>query len=138
MNEITKNASIKQCVETQCHKIKQTDRRSEYVPHDRKSSCTYLDFQGVRSDRYQCETDAAMEADAGTSRLSRIRLLSAKEAGQILGVNPNSVYTLWKKRLLDFWCIHGTKKTNLDAIAAFLEATRNQELHLDNDDNGKE
>ena len=138
MNEITKNASIKQCVEAQCYKIKQTDRRSEYVPHDRKSSCTYLDFQGVRSDRYQCETDAAMEADAGMGRLSRIRLLSAKEAGQILGVNPNLVYTLWKKRLLDFWCIHGTKKTNLDAIAAFLEATRNQELHLDNDEYGME
>ena len=138
MNEITKNASIKQCVETQCHKIKQTDRRSEYVPHDRKSSCTYLDFQGVRSDRYQCETDEALEVDAGMGRLSRIQLLSAKEAGQILGVNPNLVYTLWKKRLLDFWCINGTKKTNLDAIAAFLEATRNQELHLDNDDNGKE
>ena len=58
------------------------------------------------------------------------RLLSAKEAGQILGVNPNVVYSLWKKNLLDFWCIHGTKKTTMNAIEVFLEKSRNQELQL--------
>ena len=60
-------------------------------------------------------------------------MLSAKEAGQILGINPNIVYVLWKKRLLDYWNIHGTKKTNLEAIADFLNITRNQELWLEDE-----
>lgn len=57
-----------------------------------------------------------------------IELLSAKEAGAILGINPNAVYRLWKAGLLDFWCINGTRKTNLQAIAAFLDRTRNTPL----------
>ena len=60
-----------------------------------------------------------------------IRLLGAKEAGEVLGVNANTVYNLWKRNLLDFWCIHGTKKTNLAAIADFLERSRNMELNVD-------
>ena len=99
------------------------------------STVSYLDFQALRSDRYPCENDSTMQSGIGEGRLSNIRLLSAKEAGKILGVNPNAIYTLWNKGLLDYWCIHGTKKTNLDAISAFLEATRNQDLHLDS---GKE
>ena len=63
--------------------------------------------------------------------LKEIQLLSAKEAGEILGVNANTVYNLWKRNLLDFWCIHGTKKTNLAAIADFLERSRNMELNVD-------
>lgn len=57
-----------------------------------------------------------------------IELLSAKEAGAILGINPNAVYRLWMDGLLDFWCINGTKKTNLQAIVAFLDRTRNTTL----------
>ena len=72
-----------------------------------------------------------MQNDEHTVQRDNIRLLSAKETGQVLGVNPNAVYALWKKNLLDFWCIHGTKKTNMAAIAEFLERTRNQELQLD-------
>ena len=62
---------------------------------------------------------------------SEIRLLSAKEAGEILGVNANTVYNLWKEGLLDYWLIHKTKKTNLRAISEFLERTRNVELQVD-------
>ena len=72
-----------------------------------------------------------MQNDENAVQRDSIRLLSAKETGQVLGVNPNAVYALWKKNLLDFWCIHGTKKTNMAAIAEFLERTRNQELQLD-------
>ena len=58
----------------------------------------------------------------------QIRLLSAKEAGRILGINPNTVYTLWNRGLLAFWQINGTLKTNLLAISEFLEKTKNQDL----------
>ena len=57
-----------------------------------------------------------------------IELLGAKAAGAILGINANGVYKLWKAGLLDFWCISGTRKTNLQAIAEFLEKTRNISL----------
>lgn len=60
-----------------------------------------------------------------------IKLLGAKEAGVILGVNANTVYSLWKKGLLDCWTIHKTKKTNLIAIGEFLERTKNMELDTD-------
>ncbi len=60
--------------------------------------------------------------------MEEIKLLSAKEAGEILGINANAVYDLWKKNLLDYWCLHGTKKTNLTAIADFLERTKNTEI----------
>ena len=57
-----------------------------------------------------------------------IELLSAKEAGAILGINANAVYRLWMDGLLDFWCINGTLKTNLPAIARFLERYRNVDM----------
>lgn len=95
--------------------------------HERKTSVSYLDFGALASDRYPCERADSPQAEG---MLNAIRLLGAKEAGQILGVSPNVVYALWNERLLDFWSIHGTKKTNLEAIASFLEATRNQELRL--------
>lgn len=57
-----------------------------------------------------------------------IELLDAKEAGAILGINASGVYKLWKAGLLDFWCISGTRKTNLQSIAEFLEKTRNISL----------
>jgi len=62
---------------------------------------------------------------------AEIRLLSAKEAGDILGVNANTVYSLWKKGLLDYWLIHRTRKTNLRAISDFLERSKNVELQVD-------
>lgn len=60
-----------------------------------------------------------------------IRLLTAKEAGKVLGVNANTVYSLWNKNLLGYWMIHKSKKTNLRAIAEFLEKTQNIALDTD-------
>lgn len=67
-----------------------------------------------------------------TSPLAQeIRLLTAKEAGKVLGVNANTVYSLWNKNLLGYWMIHKSKKTNLRAIAEFLEKTQNIALDTD-------
>lgn len=57
-----------------------------------------------------------------------IKLLSAREAAAILGVNANAVYRLRNAGLLDYWNLHGTKKTNMMAIAEFLEKTKNVDL----------
>lgn len=71
--------------------------------------------------------------------LDEIKLMSAREAAEVLGVNPHVVYDLWNRGLLDFWLIHKTRKTNLTAIAAFLEKTRNRDLENDaNDETMKE
>ena len=59
--------------------------------------------------------------------MTDLQLIGAREAGKILGVNANMVYKLWREDKLDYWCIHGTMKTNMNAIAAFLERTRNTE-----------
>lgn len=59
--------------------------------------------------------------------MTDLQLIGAREAGKILGVNANMVYKLWHENKLDFWRIHGTMKTNMNAIAAFLERTRNTE-----------
>ena len=70
----------------------------------------------------------AANIERSTMDRTTIELLSAKDAGTILGINPNAVYRLWMDDLLDFWCINGTKKTNLQAIVAFLDRTRNTTL----------
>ena len=62
--------------------------------------------------------------------MTDLQLIGAREAGKILGVNANMVYKLWREDKLDFWRIHGTMKTNMKAIAEFLERTRNPEAPL--------
>ena len=57
-----------------------------------------------------------------------VKLLSSREAAEILGVNPHVIYNLWERGLLAFWYIHKTKKTNLEAIHEFLENTRGRDL----------
>lgn len=59
--------------------------------------------------------------------MTEMQLIGAREAGKILGVNANMVYKLWRGKKLDYWCIHGTMKTNKQAIAEFLERSRNTE-----------
>ncbi|MBQ4265553.1 MAG: hypothetical protein IJB85_08585 [Clostridia bacterium] len=59
--------------------------------------------------------------------MTNLQLIEAREAGKILGVNANMVYKLWHENKLDYWCIHGTMKTNMNAIEAFLERFRNTE-----------
>ncbi len=59
---------------------------------------------------------------------NELKLIGAREAAKILGVNANTVYRLWAKGLLDYWCIHRTMKTNMKAIGEFLERTKNKEL----------
>ena len=68
---------------------------------------------------------------APVSSVENIRLLGSRETAQILGINPTAVYALWNKGLLDYWCIHRTKKTNINAIMDFLERSKNQELSID-------
>ena len=63
-----------------------------------------------------------------------IRLITATEAARVLHVSRNAVYTLWRKGLLDFWSINGTRTTNLNAIGEFLEKTRNMELQIEKED----
>lgn len=94
-----------------------------------------LDLFPEQSDEWSCQRAKTPLAGGESTQLDMVRLMSAKEAGQILGINPNAVYALWRNRLLDYWNINGTKKTNLHAITMFLDATRNQVLALDN---GKE
>lgn len=59
--------------------------------------------------------------------MTDLQLIGAREAGKILGVNANMIYKLWRENKLDYWCIHGTMKTNMKAIEAFLERFRNTE-----------
>ena len=59
--------------------------------------------------------------------MTDLQLIGAREAGKILGVNANMIYKLWRENKLDYWCIHGTMKTNMNAIEAFLERFRNTE-----------
>lgn len=62
--------------------------------------------------------------------MTDLQLIGAREAGKILGVNANMVYKLWREDKLDYWCIHGTMKTNMNAIEAFLERFRNTETQV--------
>lgn len=87
--------------------------------NDTKDISNSLDLSARLSDIYDTTMIAAS---------SDIRLIGAREAAQILGVNANVVYDLWNRGLLDFWLIHNTKKTNLAAIAEFLQKTRNIDL----------
>ena len=59
--------------------------------------------------------------------MTNLQLIGAREAGKILGGNANMIYKLWHENKLDYWCIHGTMKTNINAIEAFLERFRNTE-----------
>ena len=59
--------------------------------------------------------------------MTNLQLIGAREAGKILGVNANMIYRLGRENKLDYWCIHGTMKTNMNAIEAFLERFRNTE-----------
>ena len=59
--------------------------------------------------------------------MTNLQLIGAREAGKILGVNANMIYKLWHEQKLDYWNIHGTMKTNMNAIAEFLERSRNTE-----------
>lgn len=63
-----------------------------------------------------------------------IKLITATEAARVLHVSRNAIYTLWRKGLLDFWSINGTRTTNLNAIGDFLERTRNTELQIEKEE----
>ncbi len=60
--------------------------------------------------------------------MEELQLFGAREVGKILGVNANMVYKLWHAGKLDYWCINGTLKTNLSAIALFLDRYRNVDM----------
>lgn len=62
---------------------------------------------------------------------TEIRLFPASEVAKVLHISRNAVYTLWRKGLLDYWCINGTRMTNITAINDFLERTKNSDLLID-------
>ena len=70
----------------------------------------------------------------GNMLATGIRLITATEAARVLHVSRNAIYTLWRKGLLDFWSINGTRTTNLRAIGEFLEKTRNMELQIEKEE----
>ena len=63
-----------------------------------------------------------------------IRLFTAADAATVLHISRNAVYALWRKGLLDYWNINGTKLTNLTAISDFLERTKNADQLIDKED----
>ena len=65
---------------------------------------------------------------SGIALIDELKLIGAREAARILGVNANTVYKLWNKGLLDYGRIHMTLKTNLKAIGEFLARTKNTDL----------
>ena len=60
--------------------------------------------------------------------MEELQMLGAREVGKILGVNANLVYKLWHSGKLDYWCLNGTLKTNIRAIASFLDRYRNMDM----------
>ncbi len=46
-------------------------------------------------------------------------------------LDQDAYHALWNRGLLDYWCIHRTKKTNINAIMDFLERSKNLELSID-------
>lgn len=108
---------------------KKKDTRQLCLNNSIEKQENHVDLSSEKSDEWSCKVSFAGQEKG--AQIASVRLFGAKEVGQILGVNPNAVYMLWKMNLLDFWSIHGTKKTTLGAIADFLEKTRNQELRLD-------
>ena len=89
-------------------------RKRDKQPHPdesaRKNSDNNLDYSSNQS---------------GNCTVEEIRLIGAREAAKILGVNANTVYKLWAEGHLDYWRISMTMKTNLKAISEFL--TKNKE-----------
>ena len=98
-------------VKSYCYRKR--DKQPSPAEPARNDSEIHLDFSAKQS---------------GNCTLEEIRLIGAREAAKILGVNANTVYKLWAKGLLDYWRINMTMKTNMKAIGEFLEHTRNKEL----------
>lgn len=100
-------------------------KRSKPATPEHKSSPPSIDIGEKTYVDYLGELGSKIAAG---SAVESIRLLSAKEASKILGVNANTVYNLWSKGLLDYWRIHRTMKTNVQAISEFLKRTKNKDL----------
>lgn len=54
------------------------------------------------------------------NKITDVKLIGAKDAAELLGVNKNKIYELWKSGKLTWWMVGGTKKTTREAIAEFL------------------
>ena len=92
-------------------------RKRDKQPHPdesaRKNSDNNLDYSSNQSSNCTVE---------------EIRLIGAREAAKILGVNANTVYKLWAEGHLDYWRISMTMKTNLKAISEFLTKNKGREV----------
>ena len=92
-------------------------RKRDKQPHPdesaRKNSDNNLDYSSNQSSNCTVE---------------EIRLICAREAAKILGVNANTVYKLWAEGHLDYWRISMTMKTNLKAISEFLTKNKGREV----------
>lgn len=105
-------------------KSKKAVNRTVHGNHAPDSGLTdnSLDLSAKQSDLCNGSTDLRL--------FNELRLFGAREAAQILAVGPNIIYALWKNSMLDFWCINGTRKTNLQAIGEFLERSKNSQIEF--------
>ena len=105
------------------------------IPETTVKSYCYRKRDKQPSPTEQAHNDSEIHFDfsanqSGNCTLEEIRLIGAREAAKILGVNANTVYKLWANGHLDYWRISMTLKTNLKAISEFLERSRNKELEV--------
>ena len=96
------------------------------IPETTVKSYCYRKKQPAEAARNDAKINLDFSANqSGNCTLEEIRLIGAREAAKILGVNANTVYKLWANGHLDYWRISMTMKTNLKAISEFL--TKNKE-----------
>ena len=99
------------------------------IPETTVKSYCYRKKQPAEPARNDAKINLDFPANqSGNCTVEEIRLIGAREAAKILGVNANTVYRLWARGLLDYWRINMTMKTNMKAVGEFLERVKNKEL----------
>ena len=99
------------------------------IPETTVKSYCYRKKQPAEPARNDAKINLDFSANqSGNCTVDEIRLIGAREAAKILGVNANTVYKLWAKGLLDYWRINMTMKTNMKAIGEFLTKNKGREV----------
>ena len=103
------------------------------IPDTTVKSYCYRKRDKQPSPTEQAHNDSEIHFDfsanqSGNCTVEEIRLIGAREAAKILGVNANTVYKLWAEGHLDYWRISMTMKTNLKAISEFLTKNKGREV----------
>ena len=99
------------------------------IPDTTVKSYCYRKKQPAEPARNDAKINLDFSANqSGNCTVEEIRLIGAREAAKILGVNANTVYKLWANGHLDYWRISMTMKTNLKAISEFLTKNKGREV----------